>query len=221
MGANVYTHKRRHSNKVCVPRSWPRLFCRRIRGFLLFLASGLRHCNEGGWRECVWFEVNTDSNGSPQILKNETISLAKNLIFIHITASHWSYHFFPLAAFRSPQAYGLVKLVRLLGVQIVIKCGMNSGRKGDIPPHNIRLCVVVFNDAKRMGVKGGRTSTRYLRSATPRSKLLGACNITCGRCTPPPLTTLADQVVTQRPPTRISCNTRENEHKGEFKTPVK
>jgi len=110
----------------------------------------------------VWFEVNTDSNRCTEFLKNETISLAKNLIIIHITVSHWSYCMFPLAAFRSPETNGLVKLVRLLGVQIVIKCGMNSGRKGDIPPHNIRLCVVVFNGAKRMGVKGGRTSTRYL-----------------------------------------------------------
>ena len=97
--------------------------------------------------ESVWFEVNTDSNRCTEFLKNETISLAKNLIFIHITASHWSYYFFPLPAFRSPQAYGLVKFVRLLGVQIVIKCGMNSGRKGDIPPHKHRLCVVVFNGA--------------------------------------------------------------------------
>ena len=90
------------------------------------------------------------------------ISLAKKLILIDITASHWSYYFLPLPAFRSPQAYGLVLFVRLLRAQKAIKCGMNSGRKVDIPPHKHRLCVVVFNGAKRMGVKGGRTSTRYL-----------------------------------------------------------
>ena len=110
--------------------------------------------------------------GSPKILNNETISLAKNLIIIHITVSHWSYCMIPLAAFRSPKTNGLVILMRLLGVQIVIKCGMNSGRKGDIPPHNIRLCVVVFNGAKCMEVKGGRTRTRYLHGVQRHVQIL-------------------------------------------------